>query len=341
MLDTGSRCFAYAKACGIIGKSFVGKRISALTGIHSLNEFERSVFPYSKDLPGEELLVDLEKRIIERTINQIISIIISYEKPPQFLVHLLRSYEYSDLKTCLHYIDAGKKEAPPVCHIGAFQSINFNKYPDIPKMLEDCELKNLQSLKKGGIADSVETETEIDKFYYQSLKNKLLELSNEDRNIARILISDEISIRNCIWAFRLRSYFQKTSKETQKYLMDISMPVPGRRKEVSLFNEAMQSLEYQLDTFSQWKGWKWEKLLNPESASQYWSVDAKYFQNAASKYLYYRTWRYFRKMPMSVSMVYCFVKLKQFEEDILTSIVEGIGLGMSSNDVLEMLEIAA
>jgi len=58
-------------------------------------------------------------------------------------------------------------------------------------------------------------------------------------------------------------------------------------------------------------------------------VDAKYFQNAASKYLYYRTWRCFRRMPMSVSMVYCFI------------IVEGINLGMTANDVLEMLEIAA
>jgi len=165
MLDAGSRCFAYAKACGIIGKSFVGKKISALVGIHSLNEFERSVFPVSRDLPGEELLIDIEKRIIERTINQIISIIVSYEKPPEFLVHLLRSYEYSDLKTCLHYIDAGKKEAPSVCNIGVFQSINFNKYPDIPKMLEDCELKNLKSFKKGKFTDSVETETEIDRHY--------------------------------------------------------------------------------------------------------------------------------------------------------------------------------
>ncbi|MDR2729594.1 MAG: V-type ATPase subunit [Treponema sp.] len=340
MLDAGSRCFAYAKACGIIRKSFVGKRISALADIHSLNEFERSLFPVSRDLPGEELLVDLEKRIIERTIKHITSIIVSYEKPP-LLVHLLRSYEYSDLKTCLHYIDAGKKEAPPVCGIGTFQSINFNEYPDIPKMLENCELKNLQSLKRGKVTDSVETETEIDRFYYQSLKDKLLELSNEDRIIAQILIADEISIKNCIWAFRLRSYFQKTAEETRKYLMDISMPIPGGRKEVSLLDEALKSLDYQLDMSSEWKSWKWEKLLNPESASQYWSVDAKYFQNAASKYLYHRTWRYFRRMPMSVSMVYCFIKLKQFEEDILTSIIEGIGLGMSSNDVLGMLEIAA
>ena len=43
--DTGERAFAYAKACGIIGKSFIGKRISALGKLHSLNELDRLVFP--------------------------------------------------------------------------------------------------------------------------------------------------------------------------------------------------------------------------------------------------------------------------------------------------------
>ena len=35
----------------------------------------------------------------------------------------------------------------------------------------------------------------------------------------------------------------------------------------------------------------------------------------------------------------CFIKLKQFEEDLLTSVAEGLGLGMSGRDVFSLLEV--
>jgi len=37
---------------------------------------------------------------------------------------------------------------------------------------------------------------------------------------------------------------------------------------------------------------------------------------------------------------FCFIKLKQFEEDLLTSYAEGLGMGMSGKDVLAMLELS-
>jgi len=108
----------------------------------------------------------------------------------------------------------------------------------------------------------------------------------------------------------------------------------------SLAAEAVQSLDFPLDTRSSWRGWKWEKLLNREQASSHWTADPRHFQNAASGYMYKLAMRSFHRSPMSVSAVFCFIKIKQFEEDLLTSIAEGLALGLDSANVFRLLEVS-
>jgi vacuolar-type H+-ATPase subunit C/Vma6 len=49
--------------------------------------------------------------------------------------------------------------------------------------------------------------------------------------------------------------------------------------------------------------------------------------------------RFFHSRPDSLDAVFCFIKLKQFEEDILTSSAEGLGIGMTSADVFSILGV--
>jgi len=69
-----------------------------------------------------------------------------------------------------------------------------------------------------------------------------------------------------------------------------------------------------------------------------WTANPRYFQNAASQYLYHLAMKSFHRSPMSVSATFCFIKIKQFEEDILTSVAEGLALGMDSTSVFKLLE---
>jgi hypothetical protein len=359
MLDAGERAYAYTKACGIIGKSFVGKRVSALAGLKSLNELDRLVFPeLRRELPGQELLVDLEGRIVKRAVKHILAVIRSYAKPPELLVRQLRSYEYGDLKTCLHYLAGGVKTLPGISDIGRFGTVRFAAFPDIAAMLLDTEFEHIlgEDLKaiQSGHFDLTAIETELDRRYYLGLKESLRHLSVEDRAIAERILAEEISLRNCVWALRLRTYFKKNAAETQKHLMDITMRagldetsggirarrrnMPGA-KEIALAAEAVESLELPLDLRSPWRGWRWERFLNPEKPGELWTADPRYFQNAASEYLYRLALHCFHNTPFAVSTVFCYVKLKQFEEDLLTSVAEGLGLGMPGRDVFELLEV--
>jgi vacuolar-type H+-ATPase subunit C/Vma6 len=351
--------YAYSKACGIISKSFTGKNYSALAGIHSLSELERLVFPDDKrELPGHELLLDLEHRFVDRAVSQILSIVESYDKPPSLLLNMLKVYEYSDLKACLNIIASDKEDLsankemlaskiPHISDLGSFKTVRFQAFPDITAMVSGTEFEFAASDITGGV-DITEIEAKLDMQYYLGLIKSLQELYAEDRKVAQQILVDEICLRNCVWAFRLRSYYNKNVDETAKQLLDINVSAVKSadtkaakgRKSHSLAADALLSLDLPLDTRSSWNGWKWEKLLNPEDPSAHWSVNPRFFQNAASQYINRLAARSFHRIPMTTSALFCFIKLKQFEEDLLTSVAEGLALGMDSAGVFSLLEVS-
>ncbi|MDR0290415.1 MAG: V-type ATPase subunit [Treponema sp.] len=341
--EAGERAYAYAKACGIIGKSFVGNRISALRELRHLSELDRLLFSETHgDLSTRELLSDMEKHIERRAVQQILAVVGSYTEPPWLLTHQLMVYEYNDLKICLHHIASGITKLHQVCDIGPYRTIHFEAFPDLEAMLHATEYKfilkkNIKDLKPDS-KEFASIETELDTHYYLGLMDGLCHLSEDDRAIAQKILSEEISLRNWIWALRLRTYFKKSGGETRRQLMDIRTQTDPVKY---LSTGTLQTIGFPLDSRAPWQGRKWEKFLNPEKPGKQWRIDPRYVQNAASNYLYQMALRGFHHDPMSVSAIFCFTKIKQFEEDLLTSIAEGLTMGISSADVFEMIGVAA
>jgi vacuolar-type H+-ATPase subunit C/Vma6 len=355
----------YAKACGIMGKSFVGKHLGDLTRVDRLSSLDRLVFPQGgRELPERELLPDLERRITGRAVSQILSIVSSFSRPPELLQLLLRTWEYADLKSSLNALVSGEPSFPAWTDLGSFSTVNFAAYPDLPVMLKGTEFEFLlakeMNLVRGG--DVVKAQTELDKRYYHALWRALKRLPRGDRVSADRILGEEISLRNCVWALRLRGYYGMSAEEVSEHLMDIGLsgaekpgrdtPAAGkapfsrsskRRAAVSqgdsLAADARASLNLSLDTRSAWDGWKREQFLNPEIPGQSWTADSRYFQNATGEYLYKLALRFFRRKPFSIDTAFCFIRLKQYEEDLLTSMAEGLGLGMTSQDVFTLLAV--
>jgi vacuolar-type H+-ATPase subunit C/Vma6 len=340
----GERAYAYAKACGIIGKSFVGKRIRGLEKASRLSELDRMVFPADpRSLPEKELLRDLEKRIIARAVNSIISIAECFSKLPEFFILLIRGYEYADLYSAI--ISSGEKEkaAPAHTDLGHFQTVRFEAWPDVQKMIEGTTFDFL--LDKNGVFDqernSISLQSVLDRHYYNTLWKSLFSLPAGDRQAAEKILSDEISLKNSCWALRLRTYYGMNTDEVKLHLVDVP---PGRKKSLrqssrTLADAAQRCLEFPLDNYPAWASWRWKGFLNSPSDSRQWQADPRYFQNAASRYLVHLAARYFHSNPSSLDSIFCFIKLKQFEEDVLTSCAEGLGIGMSARDIVSMLGI--
>jgi len=367
MTDFGERSYAYAKASGIIAKSFVGKRVRDLERADRLSELDRLVFSAgAKNLPEKELLRDLEKRIINREVNSIISIVKCFSHPPEFFKLLIRSYEYADLLGAINAAKDKESKAPAHVDLGLFQTVNFEAWPDIPKMIEGTAFNFLlEKLGKANADKSSFSEKQnfafqslLDQHYYTALWKALFLLPEIDRQAAEKILSDEISLKNASWALRLRVFYQLPAKAIKQYLVDIPEEKHGpsarylrvwrhepawerkpRDLSSSLVHEAVVSLDYQLDDYSDWSSWRWKDFLNPQVEGRHWQADARFFQNAASRYLYNLARHNFRTNPSSLDTIFCFIKLKQFEEDILTSSVEGLGIGMSVRDTLSMLGV--
>jgi vacuolar-type H+-ATPase subunit C/Vma6 len=332
MPTTGERAYNYAKSCGIIGKSFIGQRISYLGSVNRLSELDRLVFPdESRDLPEKELLVDLENRITARVVKHIVTIVDSFENVPLFFSYLVRLYEYVDLKTALKAIAAGEHKCPPVTDIGHFRTIHFEAYPDIAAMVKGTEFTFILPKYSEQKLDEHLTNFKLDSYYYTSLWNALQALPRKDRISAQSILAEEISLQNVVWALRLRTYYRMTPAQVRENLIALK----------TFAADAESSLNMALDSYADWHNWSRLRLLNPENAGEHWVADPRYFQNASSKYLYRLARLSFRRDPFSLDTVFCFIKLKRFEEDLLTSVAEGLGLGMSSHDILTMLEVSA
>ncbi|MCL2266151.1 MAG: V-type ATPase subunit, partial [Treponema sp.] len=288
---------------------------------------------------GKQLLAELERKITERALSRILSVVKSFSIPPLLLIYTLKSYELSALKECLCAASDSKKEIPSFCDTGSFSSIRYSAYPDIAAMLKNTEYKsyiNKNAVESG--ADIAALEVKLDYYFYERLFKSLSDLSGDDYETARKLLCDEISLRNCIWALRLRGYYEKNEAQTSACFMNFAA-ARGSQKKENLAFAAKASLKFHLDVRQHWTGWKWEKFLNADEPPAHWNADPEYFQNAASRYLYLHSFKIFHSFPVSVSSIYCFIKLIMFEEDLLLSAAQGLALGMESSAVLKMLGV--
>ncbi|MDR1127659.1 MAG: V-type ATPase subunit [Treponema sp.] len=328
MVISGERAYIYAKICGIIGKSFVGKRVSALGGINRLAELDRVIFPgANRDLPERELLPDLERRIAEKTLREIINIIECFKEPPEFLVLLVRAYEYADMKAVLSALVDRETKPPLLMDIGEFRTVNFEAYPDTEKMLKGTEF---EFLLKEDMTDIVSLQTKLDRHYYAAVWNALSRLPKSDRRGIEKIIGDEISLRNAAWVLRLRTYYNMKPEK----IRDMLIFIEGKK---TFTDDSLESLNFALDTRSEWTKWKWAAFINEEETGNYWKIDPRHFQNQASAFLYKSTYHSLRVRPFTLDSVFCFIRLKQSEEDILTSIAEGFGFNMTAYESLNLL----
>jgi vacuolar-type H+-ATPase subunit C/Vma6 len=342
MPGAGERAYVYAKACGIVGKSFLGKRISRLEGLTRLSELDRLVFPRTnRDLPERELLVDLEKRIIGRSVRQILAIVDSFSRPPELILRLVRSYEYGDIKSVLSAVggqNPGIPAKPPFfTDLGRFGTVNFSAYPDLNAMLTGTEFEFLLKEKLDSVTEGAASDLQIklDQQYYTSLWESIRILPKNDSRCIENIIAEEISLKNAVWALRLRTYYRMSAEEVRSRLVS----TPRARDRRSLAEDAAASLSMALDNYADWEKWKRVEFLNPPRPGEAWTADPRYFQNAASEYLYRLARSCFRRRPLSIDTSSCFIKLKQFEEDVLTSVAEGLGMGIPARDIFALLEL--
>jgi hypothetical protein len=286
----GTRPYIYAKACGMIAKSFVEDRVNRLSAIPSIEALEDLVFGI---VNSDENIDNIEKRLARREHEAIAKIMKPFSHPPKFLSLLAES------------------DSPVQGH---------------------PEKQNDTSTETPGLVEIARQNSE----YYTALWHELENIPFSDRKLVTPLIADEIRLKNVVWALRLRVYYLLPPARIEPFLIALK---PGKNQR-PLHYDALKSLERDIEEETEWHGWRLWKFVNKPVSGQYWKIDPRFFQNEASLYLYRLARKGLRKSPFTLDTVCCFIKLKQFEKEILTSVAEAARLGLTGGDALAILGLS-
>jgi hypothetical protein len=318
------------------------------SGVH----FEKGDFSAGRPGRPEGGIDAVETRIIRRSAKAILSVLGAFRTTPEILVLLARSYEYADLKRFIAVLDAGESSAPPWTPLGKFSTVNFSAWPDLNAMLKGSEFeflgpghgtggrdyKTAAAGRSGAGQRHGETDDVnvlLDRLYYKKLLQAIAKIPKKDFTGCRHLFFEEISLLNCTLAMRLRSYYGMNARDVKARLIDGRLSRNGR----SLSADAEASLSMELNHLADWQDWRRKSFLNPAGSGKYWKCDPRRFQTAASIYLYKLALRYFRSRPFTLDTSCCFIRLKQFEEQVLTGVAEGVKLKMDAVDSLKTLGV--
>lgn len=166
-------------------------------------------------------------------------------------------------------------------------------------------------------------ESENDKSDMMSVK-KLLDsakkVSGEGKEELSKLIKLELQLKCTIWVLRLRVFYGMDSEDILKQFSEF-------KEEFDFTRDVKDLCSRKIDSFDDWKNWKFKDLLNGEGERSGWEIDPVFVEKQAKSYLYDKSKKLFHRYPMSNVVLYSWYKIKQHELEVLRCASESLRLG--------------
>ncbi len=332
MDKTAADSFVYAKASGMLARSFVGERARQLFSLHSLQELWSFLFKKEVPVVPETLLVRaLEQEAFGKFIYDYKKLIGNYSTPEPILVTLLSQFDYENLKDISSSLINGEKLLPNVQRINPYNIINYDKWPDIHLITADGPLAWYNEVPE--VSERYLSDYKLDSHYVRSLWSAIKKISSECRDDVMSLLGDKISIDNTVWATRLRLYY-KMSKE--EILPLLAYSTEENLTSDPLVFDAIKSLDWDLNDYSSWSLWRFSNLLNPHEEGVVWTVDPRWIFNSFKSIYVSNAYRLFHRHPFTVCPLVCWFIIKRNELDNIRTASESLRLGIDSLQAMKM-----
>ncbi len=322
--------FAQAKISGILSKSYTVESVSRLVEM-SISELYSELFQSEKpDIIEYELLHIIQAKIIENNIDLYKRVLGFFSTPPFVLVHLLRRYEYQNVKKLIYAFRSETEKEPRLWDIGAFGELRLKtieRGKELETILEGTSFSWIPSLLKMENLFTVINKLDIQ--YYTVLRGIVSALPEKDRRGVKELVDKEILYQNITWAFRLRSFYSMTYDTAAQYLIPDKACEPFMK---TIFTADFNDIQA-------WKDWKYFHLVDTHLGEQSFKIDPLAIEERAIQLLYRKARSVFHKYPFTLTPLYSFFKLKEFEVRLLSSVVEGIRMALPEPELLSMVGI--
>lgn len=327
--------YVYAKASGMLSKSYVGERARQLFAQNSLQELWNFLFKKESPAVPETLLArELEREAFDSFVGQYKALLANYSKPHNIYLYLLQSYDFENLKDIGSALALGEKNMPDVEDISPFNIISYDKWPDIKAMTQKGPLSwySVPELKEQHLENS-----RLDSYFIENLWKSLDSVNPECKSALKNLIGEKIRIDNTVWAIRLRFYYGMSKEEIIPLL---SYSNKSRKPGDVLAQEAISTLDWDLDDYEKWSKWKHADLLNPHEDGVVWTVDSRWITQKAKKMYVEKAYRLFHIYPFTECPLVCWFIVKRNELDNIRTASESLRLNIGSSQAMNLAGVS-
>ncbi len=328
MNRTSRYAFILARIYGRLSKTYVEANFKDLLRLKRLEEVFDTLFPGERASASlEPLPAELESRIVKQTISSMIQVLFLLRNPDELLVHILRKFEYQNVKSVIRSLTREGGEKPVIWDLGKYALLRPQKGRDLEKTLAASRyawvLPHLRS------QPLYEVENMLDRHYYARLLKLARALPQQDRRGVMRLINLETCLTDVTWALRLRFSFG-LDLQAARPLMIPGM-VHSHRKAIS------EAFEIPADSVEGWRKWKYSWLITDQLGEAFRAPDPVRAEQKAARRLVLMAHHLCHEDPFTLTPLVAYFKLKELEMGMLKLSVEALRLSVSEHDVLSML----
>ena len=337
MDKSAADAFVYAKASGMLARSFVGENARRLFSVHSLPELWSLLFSTSVPPVPEALLArELEKAAQNEFTSEYIKLVSLYSHPAPVLKALIHFYDYDNIKELGAALCMGEKKIPEIVDISPFNFIDYSRWPDISLMTKNSPLAWYNAVP--ALSDQQKNDYKLDVQYIREVWKAVQKTDSSCRESLMELFGKEFRMENVLWALRVRLYYGMSDEEIKEHLV-----YAGERRSDRdpLAGEAIKTLSWELDSWDQWRNWKFKSLLNPHEEGAVWTVDPRWISSAWRKYYVETASKLFHRFPFTEAPLVCWFLIKQRELDNIRTASEQIRLNMNSSSAMRLAGVNA
>jgi vacuolar-type H+-ATPase subunit C/Vma6 len=326
MSHVSKYAFIHAKMHGLMAKSYFDERLRFLLKITSLLDLSKTLFPRQEaDVSEEELVADVQRKFENSVIDTLVKLLSFFPRAPELLVHVLREYDYRNLLTLLREKFTGLQDIR-LWDTGKYAVLGRGAEKNFPRCLAGTRFEKYLDLMDTTPLPALEFQ--IDRQYYAELIACVKALPADERKLITPLVHTEIFLQNLLWALRLKFYFRMGFDEAEKYLFPFAFSGVKER--------ARRVFELPADDPKAWADLAPGNIFSAERGGV---IDPEAIEGRADRYFYKKLRRFFYANSFSIASVYAFFRIKKYEARLVTSVSEGVRMGIGSREMEEALNL--
>lgn len=331
MERSAALAYTYAKASGMLAKSFVGQRASQLFSAKSLQELWNLLFATELPALPETLLAKRIERDAEKAfIRDYCSLLSAFSKPDEVHVSLLRFFDYDNLKEIGAALCYNEATPPELSDIGSYSMLNYKAWPNLERMTQDSPVAWYNRVPK--IEEQQTADNKLDAQYVHELWASCKKLPMGEQEAVADLLKTEISFNNILWVLRLKVFYKMPADEIRTRLVFAN---PADKSRDVFAREALKLLEKDPESWDDWKDWKYADALNPHEEGVVWELDPSYVELSLRRTLIAKALHAFHKHPFTAMVLVAWYKIKQHELDCIRTVAEGLRLNAELPQVMK------